>query len=455
MLPSLMLAGEAAAQVRLPTSSVATGDLDAILKRRRFRLIVPLSKTQFFIDRGHEMGVAAEFGREFEAWLNRRHAKRRLPITVVFQPTPQERLLPALIEGRGDAVSANLTITEERRRTVDFAAPWLSGVDEILVTGPTAPAVASLDDLAGRSLHLRPSSSYAQHVTRINAELAGRGKAPIRVVALPERLQDEDILHMVHAGLLPWAVADEHVARVWTRLLGRLTPRKEIAFNRQGDIAWAIRPGSPLLAAELAAFFETHRERTDFGASIHERYFVSGRALRSPGPADQSRFESLIASFRKHGEKHRIDPLMLAAQGYQESALDQSSRSARGAVGVMQLLPSTAAEPPVGIRDIASSADRNIEAGAAYMAHLRARYVNDSGLDDTERTLLTFAAYNAGPGNLRRIRAMTARLGLDPNRWFDNAEVGAARLIGQETVQYVGNIYKYYVAYSLAERNAA
>lgn len=442
--------------VALPTASVAIGDLDAVLARRRFRLLVPLSRTQFFIDRGHEMGVAAEFGREFETWLNARYNKKHLPITVVFQPTPQDRLLQALAEGKGDAVSANLTITDERRQLVDFAAPWLSGVNEILVTGTSAPPVSSLEDLAGKELHVRASSSYFAHLAAINRDFAVRGLAPIKVTAISERLQDEDILQMVSAGLLAWAVVDDHLAGIWARILPGLAPRENIVINRQGDIAWAIRKNSPLLAAELAAFFASHNARTNFGASIKQRYFINTAAVRNAtGEKERARFAGLIGSFRAHGAAAGFDHLMLAAQGFQESALDQSIRSPRGAVGVMQLLPSTAAEPPVSIPDIATSADRNIQAGATYMAHLRRTYVNDPGLDETERTLMTFAAYNAGPGNLRRFRREAARLGLDPNRWFDNVEVAAARIVGQETVQYVGNIYKYYVAYALAEQRAA
>lgn len=176
-----------------------------------------------------------------------------------------------------------------------------------------------------------------------------------------------------------------------------------------------------------------------------------GESLRPGGAAGAERFAAVIRSFRTHADRQGFDYLMLAAQGYQESQLDQSRRSARGAVGVMQLLPSTAAGAPVNITDIASSADRNIEAGARYMAHLRSRYVNDPALSETDRVLMTFAAYNAGPGNLRRFRAEAVKMGLDPNVWFDNVEQAAARIVGQETVQYVGNIYKYYVAYTLAE----
>lgn len=441
---------------RLPVATLATGDLDAILQRRVFRLIVPWSRTHFFLDRGREMGVAAEFGREFEAWLNKRRPRGTLPVVVAFVPLPQDRLLPALLEGRGDAVAANLTITPQREAIVDFAPPWLRDVSEILVTGPAAPAVENLESLAGQELHVRASASYFGHLDTVNRLFARRGLAPIKVVPISERLQDEDILQMVSVGLLPWAVIDDHVAGIWARLLPSLALRPEIAINRHGDIAWALRKGSPQLAAALAEFFATRRQESSFGATILRRYFANPAALRNAGAAaDAQRFAGLVESFRAHGGAHGFDHLMLAAQGYQESRLDQSRRSARGAVGVMQLMPATAAAPPVGIPDVARSADRNILAGARYMAHLRDRYLNDPALSEVDRVLMTFAAYNAGPGNLRRFRAEAVRLGLDPNIWFNNVEQAAARIVGYETVQYVGNIYKYYIAYTLAERRAA
>jgi membrane-bound lytic murein transglycosylase MltF len=433
----------------------AHGDLDEILARRQFRLIVPYSKTQFYIDRGRQMGVAAEFGLELEAWLNARYRKDGLPIVVVFLPTPLDRLLPALLEGRGDAVSANLTVTSERRQIVDFAPPWLSDVDEVLVTGPSAPAIAKIEDLAGKEVHARASSAYYTYLLALNADFAARGLAPVRIVTVSERLQDEDLLQMVSAGLLPWAFADDHLAGIWTKLLPRLKVHPEIALDRNGEIAWALRKDSPLLAAELAAFFAQHRDRTLFGTTIRRRYFSNTAALRnSGGAAEAKRFEKLVESFRRHSDRHGFDHLMLAAQGYQESRLDQSRRSPRGAVGVMQLMPATAAAPPVNIRNVASNADRNIEAGAIYMAHLRGRLLADPNLNEVDRALMTFAAYNAGPGNLRKFRRLAAQMDLDPNVWFDNVELAAARIVGNETVQYVGNIFKYYVAYQLAARRA-
>ncbi len=460
LLSALAAPAPVAAQakpVALPTVSVRTGDLDTILTERAFRLIVPYSKTHFFIDKGREMGVAAEFGREFETWLNKRRAKKGLPIRVVFVPTPRDKMFAALLNGRGDAVAANLTITAKREEIVDFARPWLTGVDEILVTGPASPIKpAGLDDLAGREMPVREGTSYIEHIGAINADFAKRSLAPIEIVKLSPRLQTEDVLQMVAAGLLPWAIADSHVAGFWARADKKLTQRPDIVFNSGGEIAWAIRPDSPLLKAELDEFFAARKEKTAFGATILRRYYGGRATVRNAAAAaDAARFEAMVESFRRHAGAANIDFLLLAAQGYQESRLDQTQVSPRGAVGIMQLLPSTAEAPPIAIKGVAHDADLNIKAGAEVMALLRKRYVNDPELDDVDRTLLTFAAYNAGPGNLRKFRRRAAQMGLDPNVWFDNVEVAAARIVGAETVHYVGNIYKYYVAYRLAMQQAA
>ncbi len=121
----------------------------------------------------------------------------------------------------------------------------------------------------------------------------------------------------------------------------------------------------------------------------------------------------------------------------------------------MQLLPSTAADPSIGVTGIDKDSEKNIQAGIKYMALLRDKYVNDPAISDKNKLLMTFAAYNAGPGNLRKFRRLAEKMKLDPNVWFDNVEVAAAKIVGVETVQYVSNIYKYFIAYDLVEKRKA
>lgn len=449
-------ADPARAQASAPRIREWRGDLDGILERRTFRLLVPYSRTLYFIDRGRQMGVAAAFGQAFEAWLNKRYGKGTLGIHVAFVPTPRDELLDALNRGLGDAVAANLTITPERQEKVDFARPWLTGVREIVATGPASPPLASLDDLSGQQVRVRASSSYAASLAKLNETLVAKGRAPVDVRDADGDLEDEDLLEMVAAGLLPLAIVDQHKAEAWVGVFAGLVLRTDLALGEQREVAWAIRKDSPKLKAELDAFFAAHQAGTSFGNTIRRRYFGAGKGLRQAGDsAATARFNGLLAIFAENGKEQGYDHLMLAAQGYQESQLDQSRRSRRGAVGVMQLMPSTAAAAPVSLPDIASRADVNIRAGAIYMRYLREQYVADPALDARNRLLMTLAAYNAGPGNLRKFRRIAAEKGLDPNVWFNNVEHAAASVVGRETVQYVSNIYKYYLAYRMIEEREA
>ena len=447
-------AGTGEARLDVGARAIWTGDLDAIVKRRFIRILVPYNKTLYMVDRGRQVGLDAERGREFESWLNARRTKGHIRLNVVFLPVARKDMLPALLEGYGDIAAGELTITEERSAKVDFAAPWLKDVKEIVVTGPTSPAMATLDDLSGKDVYLRASSAYASNLEKLNAQFAERGRAPARLAPVDEDLEDDDLLQMVAAGILPFAIVDDYQAALWAKLLPSLKARDDLVLSDDGAIAWAIRPKSPQLLKAIDEFSATHALDTSFGATLMRRYFTGPEATRdAASPEAVRRFRDLLSIFEQEGRKNGFDDLMLMAQGFQESGLDQSRRSPRGAVGVMQVLPSTAAAPPLNIRGVDKDINANVAAGAGYMRLIRDKYVaaTDPLLKDPDLTLMTFAAYNAGPGNFWRMRDAAKADGLDPNRWFNNVEFEAAKLIGRETVEYVANIFKYYVAFKLAE----
>ncbi|QHG73581.1 lytic transglycosylase F [Ensifer adhaerens] len=425
-------------------------DFDGMEKRRVIRIIVPFSKTIYFLDRGQQLGTAVDFGTALEHELNKGRKKQIDKIRVGFLPMPRARLLSALEEGLGDIVMANLTITETRLAKVDFTAPLFDEAKEVLVTGPSAPAITSVDDLSGQELHVRRSSSYYEHLAALSAGFEKAGRAPITLKDMDENLEDEDVLEMINAGLLPWTVVDKYKADIWVKVFTDLEVRDDIVVSDHGEIAWAIRKGSPKLKGVLDDFVKTHKVGTTFGNILRSTYYKGDKMLkRAYAPADVERFKQLVEIFRTHGKTYSFDHLMLMAQGYQESQLDQSRRSHRGAVGIMQLLPSTAADKAVNIRGIDKDENLNVEAGSKYLRYLVDTYIDDPAVTPKNQMLFAFAAYNAGPGNLRKFRAKAKDMGLDPNLWFGNVENAAAAIVGRETVQYVSNIYKYYVAYSL------
>jgi membrane-bound lytic murein transglycosylase MltF len=426
-----------------------SGDLDGMAERRVIRVLTVYGLGRYFLDGPQEKGITFELFRAFEDFINQRLGTKTVRLHVVFIPVARNELISGLLEGRGDIAAAGLTITPARDELIDFTAPTTRALSEILVTGPSAPAIGSIEDLSGQKMYVRASSSYRSSLDALNLRFGAEGKAAIEIENISEYLEDEDLLEMVNAGLLPWVVVDDYKARIWVGVFDKLKARDDIVFRSGGQLAWAVRENSPELLFELNTFLKSHRQGTLKGNVLINRYIRDfDFASNALAANDYERFERVIEIFRKYGDQYGFDFLIVAAQGYQESRLDQSVRSRSGAVGIMQLLPSTAADKNVGIPDI-SKAEPNIHAGVKYMNFIRNRYFNDPEIDRFNQTLFALAAYNAGPARITRLRNKATQQGYDPNLWFDNVEIIAAKEIGRETVQYVANIIKYYVAYRM------
>jgi len=428
-----------------------TGDLDGMVKRRYIRALVPYSKTYFFIDRGDQRGIAAEMLREFEKVLNQKLRTRALKVHVVAIPVRRDQLFQYLIEGRGDLALGNLTVTPERQKLVDFSDPAMTGVQEVVVTGPAGSNVRSLDDLASREVWVRASSSYWEHLQAVNAERRKARQPELMLRAADEQLEDEDILEMVNAGLLPATVVDNHLATFWAQIYPDIRLNEDLTVNTGGDIAAAFRKGSPGLAKEVNAFVKSHKMGTLFANTLLQRYLKDTRRIKnSTNEREVKKFKALVALFQKYAGQYDFDWLMIAAQAYQESGLDQGVRSPVGAIGVMQVMPTTARSREVNIPDI-EKVDRNIHAGVKYMRFMMDEYFKDAPMDQVNKGLFAFACYNAGPNRIARLQREAAAAGLDPNKWFHNVEIIVAKRVGRETVTYVSNIYKYYLAFKLVQ----
>ena len=426
------------------------GDFDGMLERRLIRVLVPYSRTLYFVDKGHERGLTADLMRDFEKYLNQKYAKqlRRRPLTVVLIPTTRDKLLSGVAEGLGDIAVGNLTATDERRKIVDFITySDAKPVRELVVTGPTSAPAASLDDLSGKRLHVRKATSYLESVLALNQRLKSAGKAPAVLIELPAALEDEDVLEMLNAGLLHFTVVDDWKARMWAQVLPKVKVREDLVLRADGQVGWAVRKESPKLAAQAESFYQRVVGRA---RGMEERVAQYHRRIRqisnNTAGADWKRFQATVKLFEKYGGRYGFDPVMLAAQGFQESKLRQEARSPAGAIGVMQIMPATGKELKVG--DI-TRIEPNIHAGAKYMDQLMRRFGADANFSEAERPLFAFASYNAGQANIARMRKLAAARGLDDNQWFNNVELVVADKIGIETTTYVRNIYKYYVAYKL------
>lgn len=423
-----------------------TGDLPEIRERRVLRALLSPSRTDFFVHGGRPRGLQIELLEHFEKFLNE-GASRSERIEIVYIPVNFEELLPALLAGRGDLTAGFLTITEERQKQVAFATGRSFKVSEVIVMARDADPVDTLDDLAGRTVTLMRGSSYETHLRDVSRQIRRQGRPRISITAANPHLVTEDLLELVNAGLVEITVADDFRARLWAPLLPNLVVREDLVVHADGNVGWAIRPDNPELLEVANRFAGTIRIGTLLGNMLFKRYYANTRWIEDPTKGDgQEQLLEYASLFQKYGDQYGFHWLALAAQAYQESGLDHSRRSAAGAVGLMQVLPSTAADPKIGIDDV-TDLESNVHAGAKYMALLRDTYFAKEDLAEDERMAFIWAAYNAGPTSVRRMRAKAREMGLDPNRWFGNVEYAAQALVGNEPVRYVSNIFKYYLAY--------
>jgi membrane-bound lytic murein transglycosylase MltF len=419
-----------------------------MIKRRLIRVATTYNKTHYFIDRGVQRGAVYESFKLFEDELNAKLGTKNLRIHVVFIPLSRDELLPAVMEGRVDIAAAALTVTPAREKLVDFSPATHDNVAEIVVTGPGAPSIARLEDLAGQDVFVRRSSSYYESIVTLNEQLAAKGKPAITIKPAPEELEDEDVLEMVNAGLVKTTIVDNPIASLWKAVLPAIVLHSDVAVRTGGHFAFAIRKGSPQLMTELAAWIKRHGQRTLFANVLAQRYVNRSRLVKSAtSTAEMRRFRAVVDLFRKYGDQYQLDYLLMLAQGFQESGLNQTVRSPVGAIGVMQVMPSTGKDLKVG--DV-TRLENNVHAGVKYIRFMIDQYFKDEPMDPLNKGLFAFASYNAGPGRIRQLRREAETHGLNPNVWFNNVERIASERIGRETVTYVSNIYKYYIAYRLA-----
>ncbi|MGE5802627.1 MAG: transglycosylase SLT domain-containing protein [Gemmatimonadota bacterium] len=457
-LPPSVLETQLPPSVREAVLKPFTGDVDSLSKRRVVRIGVAFNRTFYYVDKGVPRGIAYEYGQLMEARLNKHyHTDNSNKIHVIFLPLPRAMLLPALIDGHVDLVAAQVSVRAELQQHVAFSDPTRTNVKQILVTGPGGPAIRSIEDLAGKEVFAREWGGYTQGLRTVNEYFTGHGMPPVVIREAPPTLEDDDLLEMVNAGLIPALVVDDYLAVFWKKVFRNLVVHDSITLHAGGTLAIAVRKNNPQLLSALNTFMGRYGLSTAFGNRIERQYLVNATYAKSATSAQERKaFLRLVTLFRKYSDRYKMDFLLMAAQGYQESGLNQAARSPVGAIGVMQIMPATGTILNVG--DI-TQLEPNIHAGVKHMRSLMNTFFENEPMDDLNKGLFTFAAYNAGGGRVRQLRQEAEQRGLNPNIWFGNVEQIASERIGRETVTYVANIFKYYVAYRLVleetERRAA
>jgi membrane-bound lytic murein transglycosylase MltF len=425
-----------------------TGDLDEMVKRQTVRALVLYSRSGFFYVDGKPEGIYYETLQYFERFLNQKlHTRQHVQVT--FIPVRPDKLQAALTEGVGDLIAYGLVETPEREQQLAFSTPIQTDVKQIVVTRKAFGSLSSFEELGGKKVFVNPLTTYFTNLEQVNGALQKQGKPEILIEKADPSLMDEDLLEMVNAGILPATVTLAERANLWASVFPGITPQPKLVVGSDENLAFAMRKNNPQFKQLVDDFVKTHAMGTSFGNTLWRRYLQSNQWVKNPTTAAEvKKFNEYVAFFKKYASQYGFDYLMVVAQGYQESMLNQSAKSPGGAVGIMQVKPTTAAAAPISIPDI-GSAENNIHAGVKLLNSIAEKYFGDPKIDSVNRLLLTFAAYNCGPNRIAELREKAPSQGLDPNKWFGNVELLVAQSVGQVTVQYVSNIYKYYVAYKL------
>lgn len=425
-----------------------TDDLPGLMQKKYIRVLTTVNRTNFFIDDGELVGYEYSLLKGYESFLNQGVSRKELQVVFEFIPVARDELIPKLVKGYGDIAAAGLTITEERKKSVAFTDPYLTGVRELVVTPKGGFDPQSVEDLSGKRVYVRKSSSYYQSLTRLNTRLRAAGKEPVRIKALNEELETETILEMVNSKGMPITVADSHLAKAWSQVLKNIEIHEEVALRNGAEIAWMVRPNNPELLSSINAFLKTHKQGTLLGNIYFKRYYQNADKLRDPLEIEKwQNLERTREIIKKYALTYDFDWHLILALAFQESGLDHTQKSRAGAVGIMQVLPATAKDAHIDIDNV-DQVENNVHAGVKYLDFLRDRYFSSDEIRPGDQVRLSLAAYNAGPAKIRKARNLAAKMGLDPNRWFRHVELAALRLIGRETVRYVSNINKYYVLYT-------
>jgi len=428
-------------------STTYTDDLPGLLKRRYIRVLTTINRTNFFIADGHLVGYEYSLLKGYQDFLNAKVDGRDLKIVLEFIPVARDELIPKLRNGSGDIAAAGLSITPKRREKIDFTSAYLTDINELVITHSSVKGLQEVTDLSGKTVYVRQSSSYYQSLEKLNARLGKNGKQPVNIETLSENLETESILEMVNSGALSITVADSHIAKAWSKVLPEIHIHEDLALHKGAEIAWMVRKNNPKLKQSLNSYIQNHKKGTLLGNIYFNRYYKNSARLNDPTEIEEwNKVKQYKDVIQKYADQYDFNWLLILAMAFQESGLDNNTTSHAGAVGLMQVLPSTAKDPQINISNV-HKLENNVQAGVKYLRFLIDRYYSSADIRHRDQIRFALAAYNAGPAKIRKVRKMAQEMGLNKDRWFRNVELAALRIIGQETVRYVSNINKYYVLY--------
>lgn len=431
------------------TEELDTGDLDALRKRGSLRVLIANNAVNYFLHRGQQFGFEYELCKMFAESVG-------LRLEVVVPPS-RELLFAWLKEGKGDLIAASVTVTPARQKEVAFSKPYLY-TREVLVEPKGSAKITSLEGLKGKLLHVRRSSSYRETLLGLQEKYG-----PFTLVDAPETMETEQLIRRVASGAIPATVADSYILDVERAYRsdaeGTLT-LAEAGAPRGGEkpIAFALRPQNGKLREALDAFVAKVYRGIEYNMA-HTRYFKSTRTIamakESQGESQSniSRFDDIM---KKHSAAQNFDWRLVAAQAYQESRFDPNAKSFAGAMGLFQVLPTTAKE--LGISNLIDP-DEGTRAGVTLLTKMLTEF--EPRIPLKHRVRFALAAYNAGKGHVQDARRIAGEMGLNVDKWFGHVEKAMLLLQdpayhskarygycrGAEPVKYVSQIQNRYDNY--------
>jgi membrane-bound lytic murein transglycosylase F len=423
--------------------------LAEIVKSGYIRVLTRNNDTSFFIYRGHRMGFDYELGKKLAQSLGIR-------VDMIITQSWAE-MVPSLLKGEGDVIAAEVTVTPARRKQVLFAEPW-GHTREVLVWKDGTPPLRTAEDLAGKDVHVRKSSTYWQSLLELNAKLRAIGSPEAVLVTVEEDWETDTILQAVSNGEIVYTVADDLLANIHTAYWENLMVGPPISEER--DLAWAVRPGDVKLKKAIDDLLRDLRRKPDFNI-LRKKYFEAERTLKkerkdkfyASETGTLSAYDPLV---RKYAEQHGFDWRLVAAQIYQESHFEPQRKSWVGAMGLFQIMPATA--KGLGITD-PTDPEQSIKGGLKYMQQLSDHYQDVP--DPIERYRFALAAYNSGFGHVDDARKLARAAKQDASQWrqvapwllklsdkkiASKARFGFCR--GSEPVDYVRHIDERYTGYA-------
>lgn len=420
---------------------LSTGDLAEMKKRGSIRMLTRNNAVSYFLHQGNQRGFDYELVRMF--------AKEQGLRLDVIVPADASELLPWLTEGRGDIIAAQLSDTPERREKIDFSEPYLLA-EEVLVQPAGEPAIASLAELKGKTIHVRKSSSYRTTLDALAAE------GGFTIVDAPEEKETEQLIAMVGRKEIPLTVADSNIANV--ELTYRSDVQTTLVLKADRKIAYGVRKENKKLHEALDAFVKKNFKGMEYNV-LKKQYFENKKNIDTAHASDTratgalSVYDELI---KQRSKEYGLDWRLMAAQAYQESRFDPEAKSWVGALGLFQVMPATGKEMGfVNLKD----PDEGTHAGVRYMSKLIDQFEKD--LPFKQRVRFALASYNAGKGHVEDARRIAKEQGLNPDKWFGNVEKAMLLLMepkyskkarhgycrGEEPVKYVSEIQSRYDNY--------